>query len=120
MTMTLAVAAAVLVAVVWWLTRRLGEVERRLAELRSVRRELEDDRAGMERALATTRTHLADVAIGEPPPRDVIVRGLAFRSIEPAPALVFYQQQKPFVLDVRTPVEFNAGHIPGARSIPLD
>ena len=68
-----------------------------------------------------TRTHLADVVAGEPPPRDVIERGAPYRGIEPAPALVLYQQQPDlYVLDVRTPAEFNAGHIPRAHSIPLD
>jgi rhodanese-related sulfurtransferase len=28
--------------------------------------------------------------------------------------------QRPFVVDVRTPQEFSAGHIPGAVSIPVD
>ena len=68
-----------------------------------------------------TRAHLAEVVAGEPPPRDVIERGAPYRSIEAAPALVLYQQQPDlFVLDVRTPAEFNAGHIPRAHSIPLD
>jgi metal-sulfur cluster biosynthetic enzyme/rhodanese-related sulfurtransferase len=110
-----------LAAAVWWLARRLREAERSLAELRAVRRQVEDVRGGFERGLAVTRTHLAEVAAGEPPPRDVIVRGAPFRSIEAAPALVLYQQQPDlFVLDVRTPAEFNAGHIPRAHSIPLD
>src|SRR5262249_21693440 len=51
----------------------------------------------------------------------MIERGAVARSIEAAPALVMYQQQPDlFVLDVRTPAEFNAGHIPRAHSIPLD
>src|SRR5262249_37654995 len=51
----------------------------------------------------------------------MIERGAVARSIEAAPALVMYQQQPDlFVLDVRTPAEFNAGHIPRAQSIPLD
>src|SRR5262249_38833626 len=57
----------------------------------------------------------------EPPPRDVIVRGAPYRGIEAAPALVLYEQQPDiYVLDVRTPAEFNADHIPRAHSIPLD
>ena len=113
--------AGVLVAAVWWLARRLGEAERSLAELRTLRRHVEDLRGDLQRGLAVTRTHLAEVAAGEPPPRDIIVRGAPFRSIEAAPALVLYQQQPElFVLDVRTPAEFNAGHIPRAHAIPLD
>src|SRR4029453_18405236 len=61
-----------LAAAVWWLARRVR---------------------GAERGLAVTRAHLAEGAGGEPPPRDVIVRGAPFRSIEAAPALVLYQQQ---------------------------
>ncbi len=113
--------AVALAAAVWWLARRLREAERSLAELRTVRRHVDDVRTDLERGLAVTRAHLADVAAGEAPPRDVIVRGAPFRSIEAAPALVLYQQQPElFVLDVRTPAEFNAGHIPRAHSIPLD
>ncbi len=113
--------AVALVAAVWWLTRRLREAERSLAEFRVVRRQVEEMRGDLERGLAVTRTHVAEVAAGEPPPRDVILRGSAYRSIEAAPALVLYQQQPElYVLDVRTPAEFNAGHIPRAHSIPLD
>jgi metal-sulfur cluster biosynthetic enzyme/rhodanese-related sulfurtransferase len=110
-----------LAAAVWWLARRLREAERSLAQLSTVRRHVESVRADLERSLAVTRAHLAEVAAGEAPPRDVMLRGAAFRSIEAAPALVLSQQQRDlFVLDVRTPAEFNAGHIPGAHSIPLD
>lgn len=110
-----------LTAAVWWLARRLAEAERRLTELGPVRRRLDEARDDLERGLALTRTHLAEVAAGTPPPWEVIVRGLPFRGIEPAPALVLLQRQPDLVvLDVRTPAEFNAGHIPGARSIPLD
>ncbi len=113
--------AVALACAVWWLARRLAEVERRLGELRSVRRQLDDLRAESQRGLAVTRTHLAEVAAGDRPPRDVIVRGAAYRQIEPAPALVLYERHPDlFVLDVRTPAEFAAGHIPRARSIPLD
>lgn len=117
----LAALAVALAAAVWWLARRVGELERRLVELRAVRRQVEDTRADLERALGVTRAHVADVAAGEAPPRDVIVRGTPFRTIEPAPALVLHQQQPDlFVLDVRTPAEFNAGHIPRAHLVPVD
>ncbi len=114
-------ALAILAVVVWQLTQRLGAAERQLAEVRSFRRQQEDGRSQLERGLAVTRMHLADLAAGEPPPRDVVLRGAAYRSIEPAPALVLVQQQPAlYVLDVRTPAEFAAGHIPGAHSIPVD
>jgi metal-sulfur cluster biosynthetic enzyme/rhodanese-related sulfurtransferase len=121
MLIALGTVALVLAAAVWWLARRLGDVERRLAELRSAGHEAEASRARLERGLAVSRMHLAEVAAGQPPARDVIERGAPYRSIEAAPALVLYQQQPDlFVLDVRTPAEFNAGHIPRAHSIPLD
>src|SRR4030095_12177291 len=53
-----------LAAAVWWLARRLREAERSLAQLRAVRRQVEDVRGGFERGLAVTRTHLAEVAAG--------------------------------------------------------
>jgi len=112
---------AILAIVVWRLAQRLGAAERQLAEFRSLRRQQEDGRSQLERGLAVTRMHLADLAAGEAPPRDVILRGSAYRSIEPAPALVLLQQQPDlYVLDVRTPAEFASGHIPGAHSIPVD
>jgi metal-sulfur cluster biosynthetic enzyme/rhodanese-related sulfurtransferase len=121
MTIALGVLAVALAAAVWWLSRRLREAERSLTQLSTVRRHVENVRADLERGLTVTRAHLADVAENAAPPRDVILRGAAFRSIEAAPALVLSQQQPDlFVLDVRTPAEFNAGHIPGAHSIPLD
>jgi len=114
-------AIVALAVVVWQLSQRLGASERQLAEMRSVRRQQDESRAQLERSLAVARMHLADVAAGEPPPRDVILRGAAYRAIEQAPALVLLQQQPDlFVLDVRTPAEFAAGHIPGARLIPVD
>jgi metal-sulfur cluster biosynthetic enzyme/rhodanese-related sulfurtransferase len=114
-------ALAALAVVVWQLSQRLRAAERQLAEMRSVRRQQDESRAQLERSLAVARMHLADVAAGEPPPRDVILRGAAYRAIESAPALVLLQQQPDvFVLDVRTPAEFAAGHIPGAHLVPVD
>jgi metal-sulfur cluster biosynthetic enzyme/rhodanese-related sulfurtransferase len=113
--------AIALAGAVWWLSRRLAAVERRLVELRSISRQVDDLRGDLESRLALTRTHLAEVAAGDAPPRDVIMRGTPYRSMEAAPALVLYEQQPDlYVLDVRTPAEFNAGHIPRAHSIPLD
>jgi metal-sulfur cluster biosynthetic enzyme/rhodanese-related sulfurtransferase len=115
------VLAVVLAAAAWWLVLRLRDLERRLGELRATGRQLETIRSRLERELAVTRAHLADVVAGDPPPRDVIERGAPYRALEAAPALVLYQQHPDlFVLDVRTPAEFNADHIPRAHSIPLD
>ena len=111
----------VLAVLCWRLRARVVELESQVREARSLRRRLDDVREGLERGLAVTRTHLAEVAAGEPPAREVIVRGAPFREIEPAPALVLLQQHpETFVLDVRTPAEFASGHIPGARLIPHD
>jgi len=111
----------VLAVLCWRLRARVVELESQVRDARSLRRRLDDVREGLERGLAVTRTHLAEVAAGEPPARDVIVRGTAFRDISPAPALVMLQQNpKLFVLDVRTPAEFASGHIPGAKLIPHD
>jgi metal-sulfur cluster biosynthetic enzyme/rhodanese-related sulfurtransferase len=121
MTVLLGSLAIALAVAVWWLARRLRDVERRLGELRGAGRQQESTRSRLERELAVTRAHLADVVAGDPPPRDVIERGAPYRTIEAAPALVRYQQEPDlFVLDVRTPAEFNADHIPRAHSIPVD
>jgi metal-sulfur cluster biosynthetic enzyme/rhodanese-related sulfurtransferase len=115
------VLALALGFVVWRLWLRIGQVETKLAETRQLRREMEERTGDLERGLAVTRTHLVQVIGGEPPSADVVAQGRAFRDIEPAPALVMYEQHPElFVLDVRTPAEFNAGHIPRAHLIPLD
>jgi len=114
-------AIVALAVMVWQLSQRLRAAERQMAEMRSQRRQQDESRAQLERGLAVARMHLADVAAGEAPPRDVILRGAAYRPIESAPALVLLQQQPDlFVLDVRTPAEFASGHIPGAHLIPVD
>jgi metal-sulfur cluster biosynthetic enzyme/rhodanese-related sulfurtransferase len=113
--------ALALAFVVWRLRLRVGQMETKLAEMRQLRREMEERTGDLERGLAVTRSHLVQVVGGEAPAADVIAQGKAFRDIEPAPALVMYEQKPDlFVLDVRTPAEFNAGHIPRAHLIPLD
>src|SRR5437660_886988 len=78
-------------------------------------------RADLDVALCTTRAPLAAVAAGEPPARDVILRGAPYRDVQPAEALVLYEKTPGlFVLDVRTPAEFASGHIPNAHLISVD
>lgn len=116
----LAVVAA-LGFVSWRLHGRVGELERRMGDVRLLRRDLDEAKAETQRALAVTRQHLVETAAGTPPPADVVLRGKAWRDVEPAPALVRWQQEPDlFVLDVRTDAEFNAGHIPRAHLVPLD
>ncbi len=118
---TEAAAAAAVGGMLWHLGRRIREAERRLGDLRILRRELEEQHGDLERGLAVTRTHLAAVIAGEAPPVDIVRRGAAFREIQAAPAAVLYEQKPDlFVLDVRTPAEFAQGHIPRAHLIPLD
>jgi len=106
---------------VWRLWRRLTDAERRIAELRLIRREIEELRGDVDRGLGVTRVHLAAVAAGEPPPRDVIVRGAPYRDVQPAEALALYEKTPDlFVLDVRTAAEYARGHIPNAHLIPVD
>lgn len=115
----LAVVALAVVVVRLW--RRVGEMERRLTEVRRLERAVDDVRGDLERGLAVTRTHLADVAAGRPPSAGLIERGSPIRDVEAAPALVLWEQHPDlFVLDVRTPAEYASGHIPRSRSIPLD
>jgi metal-sulfur cluster biosynthetic enzyme/rhodanese-related sulfurtransferase len=115
------VLVVALAFVVWRLSLRIGQAETKLAELRQLRREMEERTDELTRGLAVTRSHLVQVVAGEPPASEVIAQGRAYRDVEPAPALVMYEQQPDlFVLDVRTPAEFNSGHIPRAHLIPLD
>jgi metal-sulfur cluster biosynthetic enzyme/rhodanese-related sulfurtransferase len=115
------IAVAVLAVAVWYLGRRLGAAERELRGLRLLRSEVDSLRHEGERALAVTRTHLAAVAVGEPPARDVILRGAAHRTVTAEEALALYDRIPGlFVLDVRSPEEHANGAIPHAHSIPLD
>jgi metal-sulfur cluster biosynthetic enzyme/rhodanese-related sulfurtransferase len=107
--------------VAWRLARRLGIAERELREVRLLGRELEELRDEGGRALAVTRAHLAAVAAGEPPERNAILRGIAYRDVQPAEALALYDGSPGLVVvDVRTREEYASGHIPRALLIPLD
>ena len=47
-------------------------------------------------------------------------RLLGFREVGPAEAVRLINDEDALVLDVRTAGEFAAGHVPGARHLPLD
>src|SRR6267143_263201 len=117
-------AALFVVAVAALLARfsgRVRDVERQVKEVRILRHEMEALRGELDRGLGVTRAHLAAVAAGEAPEREVILRGAPFRDIQPADALALYEGTPDlFVLDVRTPAEFAIGHIPNAHLIPVD
>jgi metal-sulfur cluster biosynthetic enzyme/rhodanese-related sulfurtransferase len=105
----------------WWLRSRVRELEGRVSDLRLGRRELERRLEEAEAGLQVTRAHLADVAAGDAPERPAIVSGKAWRDVQPAPALVLWQQTPDlFVLDVRTEAEWANGHIPRAHLVPVD
>ena len=107
--------------VTWRLVRRLAAVEREVRDLRFRGRELDDLRDESARALGVTRVHLAALAAGEPPERDAILGGRAYRDVQPAEALALYEANPTLaVLDVRTREEYASGHIPRARLVPLD
>src|SRR5213594_771272 len=114
-------AAAIVALTFWRLAARLRDLDRQVKELRLLRREIEELRADLDRGLGVTRAHLAAVAAGEPPERDVILRGAPWRDVKPAEALALWERTPGlFVLDVRTPAEFASGHIPEAHLIPVD
>jgi metal-sulfur cluster biosynthetic enzyme/rhodanese-related sulfurtransferase len=114
-------AVAVLVLVLWHLARRLSAAERQLVEVARVRRAVEEVSRQSTIALGVTRAHLAAVAAGEAPDRDVILRGAPYRELAPPAGLALYERTGGlFVLDVRTPAEHAAGHIPNAHLIPVD
>jgi metal-sulfur cluster biosynthetic enzyme/rhodanese-related sulfurtransferase len=122
MTSILVVLCVLAVAVVLWrLAVRLHDTERQVRELRLLRREIEEVRTDLDRGLGTTRAHVAALAAGEPPAREAILRGIPYRDIQPGEALALLERSPELVvLDVRTPAEFAAGHIPNARLIPID
>ena len=115
------VGVVAVVGLLWWLRGRVAELETRTADLRLAKRELERRLDEAELGLQVTRSHLADVVGGEAPERGAILSGKAWRDIQPAPALVLWQQTPDlFVLDVRTEAEWANGHIPRATLVPLD
>lgn len=115
------VVVAALGGSLWRLAVRVRDAERRLADLRILRRELEETRGDLERGLAVTRAHLASVVAGDLPPADAIRHGRPFRDVTAAEAhALFARDPSLVVLDVRTPAEFANGHIPNARLVPLD
>jgi metal-sulfur cluster biosynthetic enzyme/rhodanese-related sulfurtransferase len=117
----LVVAMAAVAVVGWLLWRRVGEVEDRLVEIRELRHTIEELDGELARGLAVTRSHLARVAAGDAPAAAAIREGRAFEDVQPAPALVLWQQERGLaVLDVRTEAEFRNGHIPGATLVPVD
>jgi len=108
-------------AAVWSLRGRVHELESKVSELRLGKRELDRRLEEAEAGLQVTRSHLADVAAGETPERPAIISGKAWRDVQPAPALVMWQQTPDlFVLDVRTEAEWANGHIPRAHLVPVD
>jgi len=108
-------------AAVWSLRGRIQELEAKVSELRLGKRELDRRLEEVEAGLQVTRSHLADVAAGEMPERPAIISGKAWRDVQPAPALVMWQQTPDlFVLDVRTQAEWANGHIPRAHLVPVD
>ena len=121
MSLLVLIAAVVLAVAHWRLAARLRELDRQVRELRLLHREIEGLRGDLDRGLGVTRAHLAAVAAGDPPERDVILRGAPYRDLQPAEALALYEKTPGlFVLDVRTPAEFANGHIPNAHLIPVD
>jgi len=107
--------------VIWRLSRRIGETEDRLVELRRLRSEIEELRGDLDRGLGVTRSHLARVVAGETVAAASIQDGKAWEDVQAAPALVLYEQTPDLVvLDVRTEAEFTSGHIPRAKLVPVD
>jgi metal-sulfur cluster biosynthetic enzyme/rhodanese-related sulfurtransferase len=117
----LLVAAVVLVVVGVRFSRRLRDAEQQLAEVRRVRREVDELRGDLERGLAVTRQHLARSIAGEAVDPALVRSGQAWADVQAAPALVLYERTPELVvLDVRTEAEFARGHIPRAKLVPVD
>jgi metal-sulfur cluster biosynthetic enzyme/rhodanese-related sulfurtransferase len=117
----LVAAVVALAAVAVRNARRLRDAEQQLAEIRRVRRELDELRGDLAHGLAVTRQHLARTIAGEAVDPAVVRSGQAWTDMQAAPALVFYERTPELVvLDVRTEAEFARGHIPRARLVPVD
>jgi metal-sulfur cluster biosynthetic enzyme/rhodanese-related sulfurtransferase len=122
MVASLALVVALCAALLAWrLRRRLADAEREVREARLLRREVDELRGEVGRALAATRAHLAAVAAGEPPARDAILHGTPWTDVQPGAALALWERSPDlFVLDVRSPAEWSRVRIPRAHLVPLD
>src|SRR2546427_2266774 len=121
MSVLVLLAGVVLAVALWRLSARLRDLDRQVRELRLLHREIEELRADLDRGLGVTRAHLAAVAAGQPPERDVILRGAPYRDVQPAEALPLYQKTpRVFVLDLGPPAEFASGHVPNPHLISAD
>lgn len=92
-----------------------------IVKLRYLERSLPEMRDELEANLKVTRRHLAQLAGGDAPAQGTILEGLPYTDLAPADAKKLYDDNKELtVLDVRTPQEFEAGHIDKAKNIPIN
>ena len=73
-------------------------------------------------AISRLQIQLLRLASGLPLTKEMILSGKPFMDISPEDAHTLFEKEKDeiFLLDVRTPKEYNTRRIPGARLIPLN
>jgi hydroxyacylglutathione hydrolase len=79
--------------------------------------DLERDLGGQ---VALLRQFLTRMAEGGKVTADMIREGVTWRDIDPPDAQPMIENEKPVLLDVRTPEEVALGYIPDAVLIPMD
>jgi rhodanese-related sulfurtransferase len=98
-----------------------GEVQRLSFATDSLQGSLRSLREELGRELLATRGHLARVSAGERLDRLMILDGRPFADLGAEDAQKLLSEDgRVFLLDVRTPGEYERGHIPGSKLVPVD
>lgn len=111
----------VLILVLFFQAKKVRDLGDEVVKLRYLEKSLPEMREELENALQVTRRHLVQVADGEAPARETILEGRPYTDLAPEEAKHLYNENNDLtVLDVRTPQEYEAGHIEKAVNIPIN
>ncbi len=87
---------------------------------RDIRRQLDSQVEDLQAVQQRQGRFLVMIAAGEPVTPGMIEEGMTFHGVNPQRAQQIVDQDKGFLLDIRTPAETASGVIPGATWIPMD
>ena len=108
------------------LWKKTSDLKNEISRIKSLLRvietrliELPDENLELVKRL---QIQLLRLASGKPLTKEMILSGKTFMDISPEDALMLFENEKDkiFLLDVRTPEEYNTRRIPDARLIPLN
>ena len=101
--------------------KKAVELQERLDDLRRESTVEGADSAELQASLDGLRKLVALMAAGKPVDPEMVKENRLFRNVRADElASRFEADPRPYVIDVRTPQEWQGGHIPGAVHIPVD